>query len=693
VKPNREYFNYLESFGSTVPVEQLLRDDNRDIIALRHDVDHDLGIALDFAFYEYQMGLQSTYFVLHDHPYNDEKYFIDRLLQIQDYGHEIGVHLDLVTGWFHGKFDCPREHLLKWLDKLRESGVRIAGSATHGDSACYELGVLNSWYFSEDFPDQSYQPISPEGIIDPQPQRNIAAPSSQILTRADGEQLTLGQALRVDFGIDYEAVQLRARYWSDTGKDWYRTGEPNSQQLKRGRHQVLMHPIHWLGSPRKIFFLSTARVGSKWASNVISRCTSASTSHEWTLNHRQRNGKHVQEKISTQDNELLSLKPEYTFNLIDYARRYKRNEKLDSVEFNVYLSDHVETISAIEPKTEFYGLTRSPLKVIPSLLARSWYATHTSVRHPNNARYESEGLSQLEKIVRYWVETNKTVLNSAAKVFLIENVAKTPRSVADFLTALDFPAHSRLISELDFTPLDSTAEDSLPSFHKWKQNDQQYVLRQTKEVAIKLGYSNELNRTFVDSFRGLGSECANILAKVISSWTASKTDNEGKSSAKANKWTLSELVPSASAGVGVKTLNSRGMSIVLPNEKTSAWVVFSQSGQSTWSKLNIGDGFASNEADMQFDGLVKFRVDGGFLARAFYLEYDVSGAQVAKRALTQLTPGWRGRFSEKVTRSSNRFLLAIHFSAIDIEDFEIKKLNVLAIKLEVSAISKNYAFG
>ena len=74
-----------------------------DVIALRHDIDHDLDLALEMAHHEHERGIRATYFLLHTCDYWNDPRFTQKCAQLQDYGHEIGLHLNLLTEWFQGQ--------------------------------------------------------------------------------------------------------------------------------------------------------------------------------------------------------------------------------------------------------------------------------------------------------------------------------------------------------------------------------------------------------------------------------------------------------------------------------------------------------------------------------------------------------------------------------------------------------------
>ena len=287
----QEYFEYLDHLGRTVTLREFFENDQSpDMVALRHDVDHDMDVALEMAYWEAQRGVRSTYYVLHTADYWKEPQFSDKCLQLQDYGHEVGLHVNILTEWMGGGSEAPAEELKKLLTPLRDDGVRIDGVAPHGDRLCYDRQFINYWCFSElrpEHPAVAESGLSAEGIPAESEQYAIAYPASGQLVRPDGKTFDLWSISMNEIGIAYDAVHVRMdSYYTDTGGGWNRSPDPRQRDLGSGRHQVLVHPVHWREPQRAVFFLSTARSGSKWLVNLLDQATPLTARHEFSLNHR-----------------------------------------------------------------------------------------------------------------------------------------------------------------------------------------------------------------------------------------------------------------------------------------------------------------------------------------------------------------------------------------------------------------------
>ena len=140
-----QYFEYLKHIGHSVTLMESTADLAKPVIALRHDVDHDINLAMEMAFWEKEKGYRSTFFLLHTSDYWNDPQFIDKALQIQDFGHEIGLHVNILSEWMQGKVDDIYEKLKNIVDQLRQSGLNIFGISTHGDPLCYQKHFINYW--------------------------------------------------------------------------------------------------------------------------------------------------------------------------------------------------------------------------------------------------------------------------------------------------------------------------------------------------------------------------------------------------------------------------------------------------------------------------------------------------------------------------------------------------------------------
>ena len=218
----RSYFELLEHVGATVSLVELAQSPHsKDLVGLRHDVGHDLDLALEMANLEHARGIRATYFLLHTATYVEDDLFIDKCLQLQDYGHEVGLHLNVLTPWFDGETDDPIGDLEAWLSRVRAAGVILNGSSAHGDRACYQHDFINYWIWSElrgKDPAGSEDGLTAEGVPMDDNNRCVSYPPSHSLMRGDGETFPLWSVSMESLGLSYEACRVpHDQYWSDSG--------------------------------------------------------------------------------------------------------------------------------------------------------------------------------------------------------------------------------------------------------------------------------------------------------------------------------------------------------------------------------------------------------------------------------------------------------------------------------------------
>jgi hypothetical protein len=213
-----EYERFLDRLRDreVVPLREFAKGEGD--VALRHDVDSRLESALELARREAERGLRATYFVLHTAPYWRDDDLLPQLRRLQELGHEVGFHNDLVTlERVHG-VDI-REYAPRELERLRAAGIEIVGAAAHGSPWCHRLGFHNNYAFARwDEPVAGFPNTSVEQKLDP-----------------------------AALGFEYEAYHVpHDAYYSDASFSRGRRWHPTALVLEPGRRTiVLIHPDHW----------------------------------------------------------------------------------------------------------------------------------------------------------------------------------------------------------------------------------------------------------------------------------------------------------------------------------------------------------------------------------------------------------------------------------------------------------------
>lgn len=228
------------------------------IVLLRHDVDHSLENAMLIARIEADMGLKSTFFMLHPGDYDqDENYygriengrvvhqpdFFARCREIAAMGHEIALHNDFFQlSYLTGRpiYDLVRAEV----DAFRDAGVPVVGSASHGSTFVREIDATNYEIFSDCV-------IKARG-------------AGRMVRSGSWETQTHAFAMK-DVGLEYEAYfvprnidisdtgssvslasrALRIENFSVTAPEHYQTIREAVEEIQGVKLVMLLHPCWW----------------------------------------------------------------------------------------------------------------------------------------------------------------------------------------------------------------------------------------------------------------------------------------------------------------------------------------------------------------------------------------------------------------------------------------------------------------
>ena len=259
--------NYIDDFIGIIDLPLVRMADvlNRPgpCFYLRHDVDHEIEMALAMAEVEARAGLTSTYFLLTPGSYQpDFNYYgrldngrivhdaklIDHCKKLIDLGHDIGFHNDLVSLSFRVHRQ-PQDLLQEEVDFFDKHSIKLVGTAAHGNPLARQLGYNNKELF--------------EGCL---------RKDSEIgrILEYEGWKVRLHNLRLEDFGFAFEAYSLpRDSRLSESGSKWggriagVRRDWPSFNanfQIEEFRKlmktatadngvkyfQVMTHPNHWM---------------------------------------------------------------------------------------------------------------------------------------------------------------------------------------------------------------------------------------------------------------------------------------------------------------------------------------------------------------------------------------------------------------------------------------------------------------
>jgi len=219
-----------------VPMRDVFKGDRGpNVIGLRHDVDDNkgsFGTALKMAEWEFEHGYSSTYFLLHGSHYWGEA-MLCQVPLFEELGHEVGIHVNALAEALRQARD-PHYILGEALSELRSTGVRVVGSAAHGDDLCYALNengekvlrFVNDEIFSEC------------------PRPTVGRPGRTL--RDERVSVRIQPMSRRAHHLEYDAAWLpRHMYLSDSGGHWSSDFSQVADRLGDGQLHMLVHPDWW----------------------------------------------------------------------------------------------------------------------------------------------------------------------------------------------------------------------------------------------------------------------------------------------------------------------------------------------------------------------------------------------------------------------------------------------------------------
>jgi hypothetical protein len=210
--------NYISDLLDEIDLPKVKMKDvlttNTPCFYLRHDVDHEIDMALAMGQAEYEAGYSSTYFLLTpgSYAYDDNYYgsiengrikhhekLVDHCRRLIDLGHDIGFHNDLFALSFRMR-RAPGDILEEEVEFFRKNGIPMVGTAAHGNPLTGKLEYRNMEIF--------------EGCV-----RKKWEPNREI--EYNGWKVQTHSLKLEDYGFLYEAYSLpRDSRLSDSGSRW-----------------------------------------------------------------------------------------------------------------------------------------------------------------------------------------------------------------------------------------------------------------------------------------------------------------------------------------------------------------------------------------------------------------------------------------------------------------------------------------
>jgi hypothetical protein len=671
------YIRYLQHFRQTVTLFELHdRFADKNLIALRHDVDHDLDIALEMSWYEHRIGFKATYYILPDAKYWEDQRLVEKCLQIQDFGHEVGLHINILTDWITGVTDNPYTRLMELLTPLREAGLKISGISSHGDKLCYIHNYINYWLFQElrpENPKLSETGRCAEGIAVDDNSNHIKYPETHELQKQKGSKISLWTVSMNRLGINYHATHVPYdRYFTDSGGEWKRSPDPLSLDLSRGRHQVLIHPEYWRGPQKLYFFLSAARSGSKWLSTVLDKASSLVCRHEYLLNHRLENGKVVEDKHTADGFVELQDDHDLAFDLLLEMRSWIEDLEKDYAEINIYLECFLSELRQVFPEAVFIHLHRDPKEVVRSILNRDWYDTPEDNRHPRFAVNGWNGFNQFQRACWYVRSVNENLLAHCSHRLSFKDMVVDPNVLSQILEALDIAFYPRLAAPFFTRVINAGARQDFPNYDRWRRRQKSYFHKTCDQVNQALGYKTWLLKK------------PSHKIKDLIAYHFNKKDDGASEKARLGSRESTALIVEFSAGTlspGTRLEIIDDTPTIFPAKGRHSYFLF---GGGSWNKSVVKEGWEPVLAHY-YRGEIKAQIQNG-TARLICLNYDKNGKLLNQRPLVRLQMKKNEySFSFRPGSAAIRFNIALYMPVNDLPE----KVVIKAIRLEQLPLNYN----
>lgn len=688
------YIKYLEHFKHTTTILDFAESSQvTNLRALRHDVDHSLDIALEMAYVEHKHGFKSTYYLLDTAEYWNQSDFHDKCLQITDFGHEVGLHINLLAKWSQGTIDNIYDDLLKTINTFQSKDITIKSISTHGDPLCYSEQFINYWCFKElrpADPTKTESGLSAEGIAVTDQRFQIIYPESHSYTRADGKTFQFWTIPMKELGIAYDAMHIPFdRYYSDSGGWWTRTADPINEEMDSGRIQLLMHPEYWKGERKIYFFLSTPRSGSTWLADFLNKATPVSGRHEFTLNHYYKGEQLVENKQTYQNMNYLLNSREEVNSLFEDSRLYIEQNENAYAEANVYLHYFISELSHYFPEASFILLHRNPADVVRSLINRDWYDTPEDYIHPAIEMDNWDDMTQFEKCCAFVSEVNLRLLNCCENRISFETMTQKPDEFIKEIEALGIPVYSRLAKPLFSSVKNANKRDDFPRFEEWTSEQKQSFINICGSVCKQLTYFqdepliNEIARQETVTRKKqkvvskiLNLDCKtdlrlshNIFSKesIVSLFKSIEKSVLLKRVIKSTTYTY--LYPDINKIINLlctsclTRLDKEGLAITNVSGIHTNVIINGDS----WKYCKEGKGWQPSIGGW-YKGTISVMLADNAEVSLLCLMYDKSGELFDKRVLVRLTPGSNKReFSFSTRINVTRFCLALYRPASEEE--------------------------
>jgi hypothetical protein len=412
-----------------------------------------------------------------------------------------------------------------------------------------------------------------------------------------------------------------------------------------------------------IFFLSTARSGSKWLASILDQASPLTARHEFSLNHRYNGNDLIYEQTTGPGFDLLDKDKERAEKLLLDVRTWIEEQGRDYGEANIYLERFLPQLQKVFPDAVLVHLYRNPADVVRSLINRDWYDTPGDDRHPAIDVENWDRLSQFEKVCWYVRTANENLMPLQAKI-CFEEMVSDPSCLEKSLKDIGIPFYPRLAQETFARKINANVENDFPEYAHWPANLKETFDAICGELVKRLGYQagirGFLHRLKEKLFPAPRSGQGNSFAKL----TARPASHREPELLAHMDFTALDAMPDISHKACEISLNQAGLHIT-PAPDSHSFILL---GGGKWAGLEDEGGWEPNPAHF-YQGKIAAQISGAGSARLFCLVYDQKGGLAEKRLLRVLKKGQEEYgFSFRVRPNAAGFNLALHMSRDDLPD-------------------------
>jgi hypothetical protein len=134
---------YLVKHSNVVSVDQYLNIPSKKArVVLKHDVEHDIDLAMILGEIEAKAGISSTFYFQFDVAISSP----DKVIRLQQLGHDIGYHYDVLDA-NNGDYLVAIDQFRAHLEAFSEMGISVKSVCPHGNP----IKTRSGWNSNKDF--------------------------------------------------------------------------------------------------------------------------------------------------------------------------------------------------------------------------------------------------------------------------------------------------------------------------------------------------------------------------------------------------------------------------------------------------------------------------------------------------------------------------------------------------------------